>query len=112
MHEMRLRDSYYNYILKGTKRIELRLYDEKRQLINIGDYIKFVNEENGDSFRALVVGLLRYDTFEQLINDFSISIMADSELEKGDLLRIVNDIYPKEQVAKYGVLGIRIVLVD
>lgn len=30
-HEMKLQDKYYNYILNGTKRIELRLYDEKRQ---------------------------------------------------------------------------------
>lgn len=31
MHNMKLQEKYYNYILNGTKRIELRLYDEKRK---------------------------------------------------------------------------------
>lgn len=29
MHNMKLQEKYYNYILNGTKRIEIRLYDEK-----------------------------------------------------------------------------------
>ena len=29
IHEMKLQPEYFNYILKGTKRIEIRLNDEK-----------------------------------------------------------------------------------
>lgn len=55
-HEMKLQDKYYNYILNGTKRIELRLYDEKRQQIKIGDIIKFYKEPKlKDTFRAKVI---------------------------------------------------------
>ena len=32
---MELQNAYYNFILKGTKRIELRLFDEKRQKIKL-----------------------------------------------------------------------------
>lgn len=39
-HEMKLQPKYFEYILNGTKRIEIRLNDEKRQLINIGDEIE------------------------------------------------------------------------
>lgn len=28
-HEMKLQPEYYNFILNGTKRIEIRLFDEK-----------------------------------------------------------------------------------
>ena len=35
MHEMKLQPEYYNYILNGTKRIEIRLNDEKRSKIKI-----------------------------------------------------------------------------
>ena len=38
-HKIKLQPEYYDYVLKGTKRIEIRLFDEKRQLINIGDKI-------------------------------------------------------------------------
>ena len=37
-HEMRLKEKYYNYILNGTKRIEIRLLDEKMQEINKKTY--------------------------------------------------------------------------
>lgn len=40
-HILKLQPKYFNYINNGTKRIELRLYDEKRQKINIGDIIIF-----------------------------------------------------------------------
>lgn len=43
-YEMKLQPEYFNFnfILNGTKRIEIRLYDEKRQKIKIGDKIKFL----------------------------------------------------------------------
>ena len=46
MTEMKLQDKYYEYILNGTKRIEIRLNDEKRQGIKIGDKIRFINESD------------------------------------------------------------------
>ena len=41
---MKLQPEYYDFILNGTKRIEIRLFDEKIQQINIGDTIKFLKE--------------------------------------------------------------------
>ena len=61
-HELKLQPRYYEYILGGTKDIEIRLYDEKRQKINIGDTIIFKKEpELNESFKVKVVGLLRYE---------------------------------------------------
>ena len=34
---MNLKHEFFNYIKNGNKKIELRLYDEKRQLIKIAD---------------------------------------------------------------------------
>ena len=55
-HEMNLQDKYFDFILNGTKRIELRLNDEKRQQIKIGDTIIFHNEQ-GETFSAEVKDL-------------------------------------------------------
>ena len=111
VHELKLQPKYYDYILNGTKRIELRLFDEKRQLINIGDKIKFLNESNlEESFEVLVVGLLRYNSFEDLFNDFDISILADKTMTKEELLDVLGEFYTKEKQEEYGVLGIRIKL--
>lgn len=40
-HCMKLNDNPFAAIEKGEKTIELRLYDEKRKKINVGDEIEF-----------------------------------------------------------------------
>lgn len=109
IHEMKLQPKYYNYILDGTKRIELRLYDEKRQQIQLGDTIHFLKEpELVESFDAKVEGLLRYDSFNDLFNDFDISLLADKSMTKEELLHVLEEFYTKEKQEKYGVLGIKV----
>ena len=43
-HQMRLKDAPFQMIWDGEKTIELRLLDEKRKLVNIGDIIEFSKE--------------------------------------------------------------------
>lgn len=43
MHKMNLDINPFNHIKCGTKTIELRLYDEKRQLLKEKDMIEFTN---------------------------------------------------------------------
>ena len=106
---LKLQPKYFDYINEGTKRIELRLYDEKRQKINIGDTIVFKKEpELTISMEVKVIGLLRYNTFEDLFKDFDIEIMADKLVTKQELLNILNEFYTKDEQSKYGVVGIRI----
>ena len=109
IYELKLQPRYYNYMLNGTKRIELRLYDEKRKNVKLGDTIKFLKEPDlNESFDTKVVGLLRYNSFEELISDFDITILADISMSKDELLNELEKFYPKDKQEKYGVLGIRI----
>ena len=108
-HELKLQPRYYEYILNGSKDIEIRLYDEKRQKINIGDTIIFKKEpELNESFKVRVVGLLRYENFDGLFNDFIIDRLADKSMSKSELLEELEKFYTKEKQKEYGVLGIRI----
>lgn len=112
-HILKLKPQYFDYINKGTKRIELRLYDEKRQKINIGDTIIFQKEPELDiTMKVKVIGLLRYNTFEELFEDFSIDIMADKSATKKELLKALEKFYTPEKQKQYGVLGIRIKKID
>ena len=111
-HELKLQPEYYNFILNGTKRIEIRLYDEKRQKIKVGDTIKFLKEpELKESFEVKVVELLRYNSFEDLFKDYDISVLADKSMTKEELLKDLETFYTKEKQQEYGVLGIRIELI-
>ena len=107
-YNMKLMPKYFECIKSGTKRIELRLNDEKRKNIAIGDEIVF--EELNDNRRQLktkVVDLYYESNFEDLINQF-----ADKNTTKEELLSVLKDIYPLEEQNKYGVVGIKLDLLE
>ena len=107
---MNLQPEYFDFIKDGTKRIELRLYDEKRQSIQLGDIIEFA-KSNDEKFKAEVIGLLRYNSFADLFEDFDISILADNSMTKQELLEVLGEFYSEEKQAEFGVIGIRIKLI-
>ena len=47
-HEMNLHNDPFILIKMGFKNIEMRLYDEKRRLININDIIEYTGRINGE----------------------------------------------------------------
>lgn len=111
IHKMKLQAKYFDFMLRGTKRIEIRLNDEKRQLIKIGDIIEFERfSELNDSFKTRVVELIRYNNFDELVRDFDISILADKSMTKSELINELIQFYPEGKQQKYGVLAIRIEL--
>ena len=93
-HILKLQPKFFDFIKDGTKRIELRLFDEKRQQI--------------DSLKVKVIGLLKYRSFEDLFEDFPIKILADSFMSKAELLNALEEFYTPEKQEEYGVLGIKI----
>lgn len=110
IHEMNLQSKYFDFIKDGTKRIELRLYDGKRRSIQLEDIIEFAKFDD-EKFKAEVVGLLRYNSFADLFEDFDISILADSSMTKQELLEVLGEFYSEEKQAEFGVIGIRIKLI-
>lgn len=106
-HTMKLQPGPFDSIKSGQKIIEVRLYDEKRREIMLGDIIIFKREpEQTEIVRAEVTGLLRYRTFIDLANDFPASCFGHADKEY--LLKSIYTFYTREQEQQYGVLGIRI----
>ena len=96
IHEMKIQPEYFNFILNGTKRIEIRLNDEKRQNIKLGDKIKFLKEPDlNESFEAQVIGLLRYNSFEEMFKDYDISILSDKSMTNEELISVLEQFYTK-----------------
>lgn len=107
-HEMKLNEKPFNNIKKGIKKIELRLYDEKRSKINLNDFIIFHKTTDlSQTLKVKVTGLLRYNSFEELFKDvdFNICGPANSLEEK---LNNIHKIYSSKEENKYGILAIHI----
>lgn len=111
LHEMKLNDGPFTTIKNGTKTIELRLYDEKRQKIKIGDEIEFTNIITHEKLLVDVINLYRYDSFDELYKHFDKISMG---YNKNDVAspRDMEEYYSKEEQNKYGVLGIEIKVVS
>lgn len=112
LHQMRLQRVPFERIKSGEKTLELRLFDEKRQQLGLGDEIEFARTDAlEEKVRVVVTGLLRYKNFANLIQDLPAAYMGYKESEKDYLKGSMYEVYKKEDEEKYGVLGIRIRLV-
>ena len=111
-HVMNLTAAPMQEIRTGNKTIELRLNDEKRKQISVGDTIKFINtEDSNDTLRVKVVDLFLFSSFAELYdnlpllncgyNEDNINTASPEDMEM---------YYSREKQNKYGVVGIEISL--
>ena len=111
-HVMNLTPAPMQEIRTGNKTIELRLNDEKRKQISVGDTIKFINtEDSNDILRVKVADLFLFSSFAELYdnlpllncgyNENNINTASPDDMEM---------YYSREKQNKYGVVGIVISL--
>ncbi len=108
-HTMNLWPQPFAMIQSGKKTIELRLWDEKRQAIQIGDTLVFTNAQTGETVSAVVLKLHRFPSFEKLYE--SLPLLQCGYTEEDVKTAKATDMeryYSADQQARYGVVGIEI----
>lgn len=110
-HEMKLHAVPFEKIKSGEKTIELRLFDEKRRQIKVGDVITFTNTSNREQMRVTVKELHRFDSFEELYNSLPLLQCGytEEDIDKAHPSDMQQYYSPEEQ-EKYGVVGIELLL--
>lgn len=112
LHRMKLRTAPFEKIRNGSKTIELRLNDEKRQQVQIGDFIEFSCLDNPKQrIQTRVIALHHFSSFAELYNFLPKEKLGynASETPSPDHM---NEYYTRDKQDKYGVLGIEIYLTD
>lgn len=109
-HHMKLSAKPFDDIISGRKVIESRLFDEKRQLISIGDTIVFTKNDTSEKASVIVKGLIRYQTFKDLFTDLDPSLFGEND--RDHLLKQIRQFYSDEDEKMYGVIGIRLELLS
>ena len=107
-HKMRLVDFAFREIKSGRKTIELRLNDEKRSLINIGDTILFEHMDTKETIKCKVINLYKEKSFKPLFDRFDNKVLG---LDDGIDETVMNSFYSTDEIEKYGALGIEIELI-
>ena len=101
---MKLQAAPFESIRAGRKTVEMRLYDEKRQQIAVGDTIVFRCGE--ESLAVGVRKLHRFPNFEALYAAMPHAMLGSSDPKD------MEQYYSQEEQLRYGVLGIEIALIE
>lgn len=110
---MKLSKDPLERIATGKKNIEVRLFDEKRKLIKIGDIITFQNLENRNmEIITEVTGISKFKSFKDLFTVFGTEPFGHpSSYTVEDQVDGMRDAYSPEQESKHEVVGIHIKLI-
>ncbi|MBQ7380225.1 MAG: ASCH domain-containing protein [Clostridia bacterium] len=111
IHYMNLHPQPFSMIACGAKTIELRLLDEKRKQICVGDTLVFTNTQDSCTLSCTVKKLHVFTDFEQLYRSLpldkcgylphELATASPKDMEK---------YYSAEKQKNYGVVGIEIEL--
>ena len=112
-HDMKLREPFFTEMLEGRKTVEIRLNDEKRQRIMIGDFVSFRLPEEEDErglklIVAEVIALHRYVSFAQFFDTELKEKSGFSAYTKEEAVQKMREFYSIDEEERYGVLGIEL----
>lgn len=109
VHQMGLYEEYFSAIKEGKKIVEVRLNDEKRRKIKVGDTIEFIKVPNREeTISVRVIGLRTYQTFKEMYEDIP---FKDFDCDGWTLEEMVDgtyETYTREQERQWGTLAISI----
>lgn len=107
-HDLKLYGENFELMESGSKKREYRLYDEKRQLIKVGDTIRFIKLPDKDKFlyadvQSIEVFKNWYDCYKKYFEEDFKDRYASVEAVVEDTY---NGYYTKEESDKYGCCAI------
>lgn len=107
-HQMNLYHNAFTLLKNKKKKIEMRLYDEKRRKLQKGDLIVFTDVETKETLVLVVAALHLFPNFKELYQKFSketLGYLPNEEASYEDMYSY----YSEEAIAKYGVVGIELI---
>ena len=107
---MKLNGQSYEAITHSTKRVESRLFDEKRKNIRVDDIIEFTTNDPlpSRSIVVRVVEVMCFPTFASLVKFYPrIDLGFSEETSEEQILSQIYKIYSQVQGLQFGVVGIR-----
>ena len=111
-HEMHLAPDPFGRIARGEKTVELRLYDEKRQQIRVGDTIRFsCTDDPSMTVTCTVKKLHLFPDFDTLYATLPLTKCGYTPTECDSASpKDMEAYYPRDAQARYGVVGIELAL--
>lgn len=108
-HKIKLQSVYFDKVKSGEKIYEIRLNDEKRQKIKIGDTIILKREPKLEEFiNVVVMDLLYFSSFEEMANTLPLEKVGFKTETVQEVVDVYHQFYSIENENKYGVVAIKV----
>ena len=102
-----LHPDVFDIVKNGIKNVEVRLNDEKRKQLKIGDTLIFLKRPNDDEeIKACVTNLKYFENFSELVDNYDMERLYLSNYTKEMFLNELLRFYPVEEQKKLGVVAI------
>ena len=105
-HEMKLACEPFDAILRGEKRVEMRLWDEKRQAVRPHDRIVFTCD--GEHCEVRVLGVHVYPDFASLVDEFDPDELGFPALSRNAICAYLKLFYTDDQITRHGTVALRL----
>lgn len=111
--QMHLNHQPFEQIKAGTKKIEIRLNDDKRSQLKMGEKVEFTDLKTNEKIITEVLSLERFQTFKELFKKYSGPIIGSPETESiEELDRENSEIYSRKQKKNFGALAIHLKVIS
>ena len=105
--EFHLDSDIFDIIVNKDKDVEIRLNDEKRRKLKIGDTLVFLKRPDDiENISATVTNLVYFDNFIDVTNYYEMKRIYLDNTSKEDYINLMKRFYSDEDVSKYGVVAI------
>ena len=102
-----LHPDIFELVKNGKKDVEVRLNDEKRQKLKVGDTLVFLKRPLEDErIEAKVVELKLFNNFLEVVNYYPMERIHRPELTKEEYIEDMQRYYSKEEQEQLGVVCI------
>ena len=105
--KVRLHDYVYDLIRNKTKDVEVRVNDEKRRQLHVGDTLIFINRGNEEEQTKVTVTDLKYfKNFAEVADNYEMERLYLKDYSKEDYVKLFDEFYSKEEIDNFGVVAI------
>ena len=102
----------FDIVKNESKDVEIRLNDEKRKKLKVGDTLIFLKRPNDDEeIRGTITNLVYFNDFSEVVDNYPMKRIYLDNYKKDEFIRLLGRFYSDEDVKKYGVVAIEFELV-
>lgn len=102
-----LDEDVFEVVEEGIKNVEVRINDEKRKKLHVGDKLIFLKRPlEKEKIVSEVIGLDYYDSFAELVKHYDMERLYLGNYTKEEFLKLLERFYSMEEQEKYGVVAI------